>query len=59
MANWASTSYRIERKQKDLQEIYDLFMEFNENGRTPFDNLTDNNSEGNIVCALGADPNNY
>lgn len=43
MANWASTSYRIESKQKDLQEIYDLFMEFNENGRTPFDNLTDKN----------------
>ena len=36
MANWASTSYRIESKQKDLQEIYDLFMEFNENGKNPF-----------------------
>ena len=59
MANWASTSYRIESKQKDLQEIYDLFMEFNENGRTPFDNLTDKNWEGNIVWALGGDTNNY
>ena len=58
MANWASTSYRIESKQKDLQEIYDLFMEFNENGRTPFDNLTDKNWEGNIVWALGGDTNN-
>ena len=59
MANWASTSYRIESKQKDLQEIYDLFMQFNENGRTPFDNLTDKNWEGNIVWALGGDTNNY
>ena len=51
MANWAHIGYRIEGKQKDLQEIHDLFMEFNENGRTPFDNLTDKNWEGNIVWA--------
>ena len=43
MANWASTSYRIESKQKDLQEIYDLLMEFNEKGRTHFDNINDKN----------------
>ena len=24
MANWASTSYRIEGNQKDLQELYNL-----------------------------------
>ena len=28
MANWATVGYRIEGKQKDLQEIYELFGEF-------------------------------
>ena len=28
MANWAQVGYRIEGKQKDLQEIYELFGEF-------------------------------
>jgi hypothetical protein len=28
MANWASTSYRIEGNQKDLQELNDLCKAF-------------------------------
>ena len=28
MANWASTSYRIEGKQKDLQELSNLCKAF-------------------------------
>ena len=40
MANWASVSYRIEGKQKDLQEIYELFGEFDKGERKPFDELS-------------------
>ena len=33
MANWAQVGYRIEGKQKDLQEIYELFGEFDKGER--------------------------
>ena len=37
MTNWASNSYRIEGKQEDLQQIYDLFVKFDKGRRKPFD----------------------
>lgn len=33
MTNWAQVGYRIEGKQKDLQEIYELFGEFDKGER--------------------------
>lgn len=59
MANWASVSYRIEGKQKDLQEIYELFGEFDKGERKPFDELSAKNWEGNIAWALGEDIKDY
>ena len=35
MTNWAQVGYRIEGKQKDLQEIYELFGEFDKGERKP------------------------
>ena len=49
MANWATVGYRIEGKQKDLQEIYELFGEFDKGERKPFDELSAKNWEGNIA----------
>ena len=48
MANWSQVGYRIEGKQKDLQEIYELFGEFDKGERKPFDELSAKNWEGNI-----------
>ena len=59
MANWASVSYRIEGKQKDLQEIYELFGEIDKGERKPFDELSAKNWEGNIAWALGEDIKDY
>lgn len=43
MANWSQVGYRIEGKQKDLQEIYELFGEFDKGERKPFDELSAKN----------------
>ncbi len=59
MANWAQVGYRIEGKQKDLQEIYELFGEFDKGERKPFDELSAKNWEGNIAWALGEDTKDY
>ena len=40
MTNWASNSYRIEGKQEDLQQIYDLFVKFDKGRSKPFDEQT-------------------
>ena len=59
MTNWASNSYRIEGKQEDLQQIYDLFVKFDKGRSKPFDEQTSKDWEGNIVWALGAETKDY
>lgn len=54
-----TVGYRIEGKQKDLQEIYELFGEFDKGERKPFDELSAKNWEGNIAWALGEDIKDY
>ena len=53
MANWASTSYRIEGNQKDLQELYDLCKDFSEKKRSAMVEGASEGWEGNIILALG------
>ena len=53
MANWASTSYRIEGNQKDLQELNDLCKAFMNKERPALEKGADENWEGNIILALG------
>ncbi len=53
MANWASTSYRIEGNQKDLQELYNLCKDFSEKKRPAMEEGASENWEGNIILALG------
>ena len=53
MANWASTSYRIEGNQKDLQELYDLCKDFSEKKRPAMVVGASEGWEGNIILALG------
>lgn len=53
MANWASTSYRIEGNQKDLQELNDLYKAFKNNERPVMEEGASENWEGNIILALG------
>ena len=53
MANWASTSYRIEGNQKDLQELNNLCKAFMNKERPVMEEGADENWEGNIILALG------
>lgn len=53
MANWASTSYRIEGNQKDLQELNNLYKAFMNKERPVMEEGASENWEGNIVLALG------
>lgn len=53
MANWASTSYRIEGNQKDLQELYNLCKDFSEKKRPAMEEGASDGWEGNIILALG------
>lgn len=53
MANWASTVYRIEGNQKDLQELTDLCKAFMNKERPVLEEGADENWEGNIILALG------
>ena len=53
MANWASTSYRIEGNQKDLQELNNLCKAFMNKERSVMEEGADENWEGNIILALG------
>lgn len=53
MANWASTSYRIEGNQKDLQELNDLYKAFKNKERPVMEEGASENWEGNIILALG------
>lgn len=53
MANWASTSYRIEGNQNDLQELNNLCKAFMNKERPVMEEGADENWEGNIILALG------
>lgn len=53
MANWASTSYRIEGNQKDLQELYNLCKAFMDKERPVMEEGASENWGGNIILALG------
>lgn len=53
MANWASTVYRIEGNQKDLQELNNLCKAFMNKERPVLEKGADENWEGNIILALG------
>ena len=53
MANWASTSFRIEGNQKDLQELSNLCKAFMNRERPVMEKGASENWEGNIILALG------
>ena len=53
MANWASTSYRIEGNQNDLQELSNLCNAFMNKERPVMEEGASENWEGNIILALG------
>lgn len=53
MANWATTSYRVEGSQNDLQELYGLIRAFCIGERTVMTDKSSKDWEGNVVLALG------
>lgn len=54
MANWASTSYRIEGSKGDLEKVYNVIDEFMSERRKPVEVNASSEWEGNIIRALGA-----
>jgi hypothetical protein len=54
MANWASTSYRIEGSKSDLEKLYNVIDNFLTEKQKPITENADRSWEGNIVKALGA-----
>lgn len=54
MANWASTSYRIEGSKSDLEKVYNVIDSFMTERQEPVDTTASKEWEGNIVTALGA-----
>ena len=54
MANWASTSYRIEVSESDLKKVYDVIDNFVTGKSKPVLEDASKEWEGNIVKALGA-----
>ena len=54
MANWASTSYRIEGSRSDLERLFDVIDGFMRGKVQPIEEGADATWEGNIVKALGA-----
>ena len=54
MANWASTSYRIEGCKSDLERVYGVIDDFMTGKEKPVVEDASNEWEGNIVKALGA-----
>lgn len=54
MANWASTSYRIEGSKENLEKVYNVIDEFMSERRKPVQVDASNEWEGNIIRALGA-----
>lgn len=54
MANWASTSYRIEGSKEYLEKVYNVIDEFMSERRKPIEVNASSEWEGNIIRALGA-----
>lgn len=54
MANWASTSYRIEGSKSDLERVYNVINALVTGKLKPVDETASEDWEGNIVKALGA-----
>ena len=54
MANWASTSYRIEGSKEDLEKVYNVIDKFMSERRKPIEVNASSEWEGNIIRALGA-----
>uniref|UniRef100_A0AB33J1L6 DUF4494 domain-containing protein n=1 Tax=Prevotella sp. GTC17254 TaxID=3236794 RepID=A0AB33J1L6_9BACT len=54
MANWASTSYRIEGSKEDLNKLYEVIDNFMKQRQVPVTETASIDWEGNIVKALGA-----
>ena len=54
MANWASTSYRIEGSESDLKKVYNVIDNFVSGKSKPVLEDASTEWEGNIVKALGA-----
>lgn len=54
MANWASTSYRIEGSESDLKKVYDVIDNFVTGKSKPVLEDASKEWEGNIIKALGA-----
>ncbi|MDY3852935.1 MAG: hypothetical protein SO013_08660 [Prevotella sp.] len=54
MANWASTSYRIEGSKSDLEKVFNVIDGFMTGKRKPVKENASMDWEGNIVKALGA-----
>lgn len=54
MANWASTSYRIEGSKENLEKVYNVIDEFMSERRKPIEVNASSEWEGNIIRALGA-----
>lgn len=55
MANWATTSYRIENKLENLQELHNLCKAFLNKERPVMEEGASEEWEGNIILALGID----
>lgn len=53
MANWASTSYRIEGSKSDLERVYGMIDNFMSERRKPVEENASKEWEGNIIKALG------
>ena len=54
MANWASTSYRIEGSKSDLEKVFNAIDGFVKGKMKPVAENAANNWEGNVLVALGA-----
>ena len=54
MANWATTSYRIEGSKSDLKRVFNVIDGFMTAKRKPTSVTTSKDWEGNVFEALGA-----
>ena len=54
MANWASTSYRIEGSKNELERVFHVIDDFMTDKRKPVRENASKEWEGNIVRVLGA-----
>ena len=59
MANWASTSYRIEGKQEDLKTLNELINEFMDGKRPVMEDNASKDWEGNVALELGENTKGY